>query len=517
MLTSIIKDSFNSYGFSVNSIVSFDPIINSSAAIRTQDILKLLLASRYRKARGEWFMKTFFGDYLPVDTFDSTKNTYMYCGSEQNSIIFAGDAGKFILFYRSLLYSYDYVSAILLDVANDIAYVSILLSDYDWCIKRISNPMMDFLISKKFLSKEFRLSYCTDDAYRRNTSLIYFPQPVQLGHYITNCLSPMARVSSLFKNCSSSTVVSTSPSNFLSTSFLNDLAESYSSSDPLFHVFPNRTEALLYASRNQLSPCEIHGLELNHSLSSKINEVLSKKMNSSNQINKLDDQPKERFKIIFGIRSKTRVLINLIEFISLTIDMISQLIPGPLHVVIDGMCSTHTIGAEGVNENSIHYSSIAEEINISDIIAREISQKGISCESTIGKPLDDQLYMLYNSNIAICPQGAATVKYIGLLGIPTFSHGPLNLDKQFNALAGSNFKESGFIMSSMFIEPEYPVPEQVAPSNAISLKENPQQKMEWDVGKSDTRSNYSINIDVCHVALRDFLKSLPSRRVDRHQ
>jgi hypothetical protein len=135
------------------------------------------------------------------------------------------------------------------------------------------------------------------------------------------------------------------------------------------------------------------------------------------------------------------------------------------------MCSTHTIGAEGVNENSIHYSSIAEEINISDIIAREISQKGISCESTIGKPLGDQLYMLYNSNIAICPQGAATVKYIGLLGIPTFSHGPLNLDKQFNALAGSNFKESGFIISSMFIEPEYPVPEQVAPCNGMS--ENP--------------------------------------------
>lgn len=132
--------------------------------------------------------------------------------------------------------------------------------------------------------------------------------------------------------------------------------------------------------------------------------------------------------------------------------------------------------------------------------------------------------MLYNSNIAICPQGAATIKYVGLLGIPTFSHGPLNLDKQFNALAGSNFnlagsnfKESSFIVSSIFIEPKYPVPEQVAPSNAISLKENSQQKMEWDVGKSDTRSNYSINIDACHVALRDFLKSLPSRRVERHQ
>lgn len=454
-------------------------------------------------------MKIFFGNYLPIDTFGSGKNIYLYCGSEQNSIIFAGDAGKYILFYRSLLYSYDYISAILLDVDKNIAYVSIPLSENEWCIKRIANPMMDFLISKKFLSKDFRVNYCTEDNYRRSTSLIYFSQPVQLGHYIINCLSPLARISSLFHNCSSSAIVSTSPSNFLSTSFLNNLAESNSLSESVFHVFPNRTEALLHASRNQLSPCEIHGVEMNHSLSSKIKEVIFKKLNSSNRFDEAKSQSKNQFKIIFSIRSKTRVLINFIEFISLTVDMIGKLIPDPLHVVIDGMCSTHSIGPENINEKSVHYTSLAEEICTSDIILREITRKGISCISTVGKSLEEQLCLLYNSNIAICPQGSASIKYMGLLGIPTFSHGPLNLDKEFNALLSSNFKESGFIMSSFFLESEYPVPEQVSPGDSILLKENPEQKEDWDIGKFNSRSNYTIDIDKSHVALMDFLKSLP--------
>jgi hypothetical protein len=454
-------------------------------------------------------MQTFFGDHLPVDTFDSGKDIYLYCGNEQNSIIFSGDAGKYILFYRSLLYSYDYISAILLDVEKDIAYVSIPMSEYDWCIKRIENPMMDFLISKKFLSKDFRVSYCTEDSYRRSTSLIYFPQPVQLGHYIINCLSPMARVSSLFNDCSSSAIVSSSPSNFLSTSFLADLAESNSLNKPAFHVFPTRNEALLYANQNQLSPCEIHGFELNYSLSSKIKEVIFKRLNSSSRFDKIKTQPTQEFKIVFGIRSKTRVLINILEFISRTVDMVNELVPGPLHVVIDGMCSTHIIGSGDKNENSAHYTSTAEEASISDTIVREIARKGIRCVSTVGKSLDEQLCILYNSNIVICPQGSATIKYIGLLGIPTFSHGPLNLDKQFKAIQNSNFKASGYMTSSIFSEWELPVPEQIAPNNSIFLQENPESKLEWDIGKCDTRHNYFIDIDVCHTALIDFLKSLP--------
>jgi hypothetical protein len=516
MLNSIVQTSFNNYGFFVDSIVCFDPIIESSTAIKSQDIFKLLLASRYREARGEWFMKTFFGNYLPADKFNSNNIIHMYCGSEPNSIIFAGDEDRYILFYRSLLWSYDYVSAILLDVDKNIAYVSIPLSDNDWCIKRITNPMMEFFMSKKFLSKEFRENYCRDHTYRRSVSLIYFPQPVQLGHYIINCLSPLVRISSLFHNCSSSAKISTSPSKFLSTSFLTNLAESNSLSEPLFHVFPNRTEAFLYASRNQLSPCEIHGAELNHSLSSKIIEILFKKLSSSNKLIEVKSQSKGRFKVIFSIRSKTRVLTNLVEFISLTVDMIDKLIPGSLHVVIDGMCSNHSIGTDNTNENSIHYTSVTEEICMSDIIVREVTKKGILCVSTVGMTLEDQLCTLYNSNIAICPQGSATIKYMGLLGIPTFSHGPLNLDQQFKALLCSNFKESGFIMSSKYIEPEYPVPEQIAPSDSILLKENPEQKKEWDIGKFDYRSNYDIDINKCHVVLKDFLKSLSNQSIDKY-
>ena len=327
--------------------------------------------------------------------------------------------------------------------------------------------------------------------------IIYYPQPLQLGHYILNCLSPLLRHSVDQFRGALSLSFATSPSSYLDSGWLTNLSLAISITKH-FTVYSDRTSCLNDARQHDMGGFEIHGCEANSLLPLCAKAALG--------VIDLPSFAAETVVFVYAVRGGTRCLVDspcLLEYLCNTI---TARYGKHVHVILDGMAMT----LERDSDARFCYSdSVAEYTQIklhSDIL----DKLGVPWTATHGLPLAEQISIISTFVFAISPILTAKIKYMGLLGLPTLSHGPLDMRRSCLNLFGMEHKLSGPLTSCYYSETSMPVLEHHLTCEKVDTSPAPSSSelRDWDVGGAASRDDYKISFgDLLHKELTRFLDS----------